>query len=52
MNNRVSESNLVLNVSLNRSADGPKLNDGSSISDPVMKVGRDEMNWAEFPLGG
>lgn len=52
MNNSVSKSILVLDGSLNRSADEPKLNAGSSISDPVMKIGRDEMNWAEFPLGG
>ena len=52
MNNKVCKSSLVLDGSLNRSADEPKLNAGSSISDPVMKIGRDEMNWAEFPLGG
>ena len=52
MNNRVSKLALGSDGSLNRPADEPKLNAGSSISDPVMKIGRDEMNWAEFPLGG
>jgi hypothetical protein len=52
MNNSASESSLVLDRRLNSSADESKLDAGSSISDPVMKIGRDEMNWAEFPLGG
>jgi hypothetical protein len=52
MNNSEFQSGDGLDAGPNSSSDTSKRKAGSSISDPVMKIGRDEMNWAEFPLGG
>ena len=52
MNNSEFQSGDGLDAGPNSSSDTSKRKAGSSISDSVMKIGRDEMNWAEFPLGG
>jgi hypothetical protein len=52
MNNSEFQSGDGFNDDSQSSGNTSKRNARSSISDPVMKIGRDEMNWAEFPLGG
>jgi hypothetical protein len=52
MNNSDFQSEDVLESGSHTPANRAKRNAGSSISDSVMTIGRDEMNLAEFPLAG
>ena len=52
MNNSELRSEDVSVADSGDSAKQSKRNAGSSISDSVMRIGRDEMNLAEFPLAG
>lgn len=52
MNNSDFQSGGESDDGSNRSDDPSKLKADSSISDSVMKIGRDEMNLADFPLAG